>query len=299
LNPIYSQQDFLESFGAAYFPGVTAQLKVVHCEDSVYSLPYFDGRAITKWAFVDFYEPNLEVVGHSPSLRVPFIARVAKIVDPAVKDQAAFDAKYPRLSWPAPFICWKDFLTFEEFKLQVITRRSNHWKDLERVKRKIISESREMRFVENDPNPMALQKLIEWKSLRYQSTGAFDLFANPQHKKFFDEMSKKSIFRMSTLYFGETLVAVHAGALVAGRRYYWMPAHDPELNAHSPGKVLLNQMLEFSYDSGDVEFDFMIGGEEYKWLYANTCRVVTEAGVPPIKIRLRRFIKSILLLLGL
>jgi CelD/BcsL family acetyltransferase involved in cellulose biosynthesis len=44
-------------------------------------------------------------------------------------------------------------------------------------------------------------------------------------------------------------------------------------------------MLEESHRLGHTQFDFSIGGEEYKWVYATHARLLGPLGRPPLKTR--------------
>ena len=62
--------------------------------------------------------------------------------------------------------------------------------------------------------------------------------------------------------------------------------HDPELRKYSLGHQLLRSMLEESYRRKHREFDFSIGGEDYKWVYSTHARLLGAIGCPPLRQRM-------------
>lgn len=50
--------------------------------------------------------------------------------------------------------------------------------------------------------------------------------------------------------------------------YYYMPAWDPDLAAYAPSTLLLAHLIERAFDRGLERFDFMLGEEEYKAVWA-------------------------------
>ncbi len=67
-----------------------------------------------------------------------------------------------------------------------------------------------------------------------------------------------------------------------GRFGWWVPAYDPDHSKHSPGRLLLEDLMKASYERGDVEFDFLIGEEPYKFQFATHNRVIGPVGTPPL-----------------
>src|SRR5262249_4355624 len=54
--------------------------------------------------------------------------------------------------------------------------------------------------------------------------------------------------------------------------------HTPEIAYFSPGHQLVQMMLEESHRLGQREFNFSIGSNEYKWMYATHVRLVGWIG---------------------
>jgi hypothetical protein len=85
-----------------------------------------------------------------------------------------------------------------------------------------------------------------------------------------------------------------AGQSWPGRFYYRLPAYDVEFGRYSPGRVLLRNLILAAYDEGATEFDFLLGGEPYKWDFATHTRILRAAGRPSRSARLRWRADSVL-----
>jgi CelD/BcsL family acetyltransferase involved in cellulose biosynthesis len=96
---------------------------------------------------------------------------------------------------------------------------------------------------------------------------------------------------VSSISAGVQLLAVHFGALADRTFYSWIAAYDPKHSQYSPGALLLEALLVDSWRRRDVEFNFLIGDQEYKWFYATHNRVIGPQGSVPLTIRLARAAK--------
>lgn len=67
---------------------------------------------------------------------------------------------------------------------------------------------------------------------------------------------------------GDTVVAVEAGILYRGRLYSWLSAFDMAWAKHSPGRILLEESLKWSFENGVKTFDFLAGPDAYKFDWA-------------------------------
>jgi CelD/BcsL family acetyltransferase involved in cellulose biosynthesis len=68
----------------------------------------------------------------------------------------------------------------------------------------------------------------------------------------------------SVLRVGETPVAWHLGLFDEGRLYYWLPTHDVAWSNHSPGKLLLAELIARGCRDGWREIHFLTGNHDYK-----------------------------------
>ncbi len=74
--------------------------------------------------------------------------------------------------------------------------------------------------------------------------------------------------RFTVLQWDQRPIAYHFGLCYLGRYLYGIPSFDVELARHSPGEVLLRQLLLAAIDEGADSFDFGIGDEDYKYRFA-------------------------------
>lgn len=114
-----------------------------------------------------------------------------------------------------------------------------------------------------------INKMMQQKSRRYRETCVWDMLSVPEHKDFYvglSEINEDYIkIHCSALLVGKTMVATHVGLVDNSTFYYLMPAHEGgKWERYSPGRLLLEHLLEWSIENKLKIFDFTIGGEHYK-----------------------------------
>jgi CelD/BcsL family acetyltransferase involved in cellulose biosynthesis len=131
--------------------------------------------------------------------------------------------------------------------------------------------------------------LARQKSRRWQETGSRDLFAEPGYRAFYELLMARhchsGLAHASAFQVGGTVVATHCGMIFRGRFYYLMPGHEAgDWTKYSVGRLLLQNLVEWSISHGLATFDMTIGDEPYKqqwadhsiplydWVYAVTLR---------------------------
>lgn len=87
-------------------------------------------------------------------------------------------------------------------------------------------------------------------------------------------------------------MGVHLGAEWQGRFYWWVPSYDVSMRSMSPGRLLMEDVMLYTYQRGYKEFDFLLGEESYKWEYATHTRVVGPLGEPPLKVKLEKLARE-------
>jgi CelD/BcsL family acetyltransferase involved in cellulose biosynthesis len=148
----------------------------------------------------------------------------------------------------------------------------------------------------------ALDVMIEQKRKRCHSMGIPDIFSSQAIQGFYRNLSEKlgdgGRVHFSILRQGDNILAAHWGATYRDRFYYLMPTFtSEELGVYSPGRLLLENLVEWSIQSKLKIFDFTIGGEEYKKDWCDQemplfehIRTVTPLGLPYLLyICLRRY----------
>jgi len=280
---LFSTEPFLRAVAAAGFPGRRFTIESRNLAGQSYRLLVVEKAGlVASWPFLDFLEP----VGPASPLAAPvaFLPSVAlATVRCAEWSDRGDDDGSEQL--PAPRVDWTVFSTWEGFLGSVVKRRSNLVADSRRRAARLASQVGPLRFEpasEGSEATEAFDACLRWKSAQYRATSLRDLFADPRHVALFRCLQSEGALIVSALYAGARLTAVHLGARWDRRFYYWIPAYDAELARFSPGRLLTEAMLEDSYRRGDREFDFLIGGEAYKWFYATDVRVIGPLGRRPL-----------------
>lgn len=271
---IYSSLPFIEAFGKAFFPGIPLQIGDFLLQDQMWRLPTLpDGKPITTWEFIDFFEPVPSVQQQTNNTTVPYITRVSHGL---ITTQEWFD-KHLYVPYNAsPLIDWTGFDSWDAFTNHVRSRRSNIFSDAKRRRRKLEKDIGPIKFTWHDTRPEAFFSCMKWKSEQYLTSK--DSFNKPENVLFFEELAKNGLLVVSSLAAGDKILAAHLGAFWQGRCYWWIPAYDSQYAAYSPGRLMMQSMMEYSYQDGHKEFDFLIGGEDYKWDYATHTRLIAEIG---------------------
>jgi CelD/BcsL family acetyltransferase involved in cellulose biosynthesis len=122
---------------------------------------------------------------------------------------------------------------------------------------------------------LIISKMVIQKRQRYTDTGARDLLSVREHREFYEKLpsiSKTNGFDLhcSSLTVGDTIIACHVGIIHRDRFLYLMPSHDANgWLRYSPGRLLLEYLIEWSFSTNLKYFDFTIGGENYKKIWCN------------------------------
>ena len=128
----------------------------------------------------------------------------------------------------------------------------------------------------------ALAWLIERKREQYAATGARDHFALPHRRALLslllDTAEPGCAGILSTLHFGDTLVAAHLGIRSETVLHWWFPVYDPAYARFAPGWILLRELALAAPGLGLERIDLGRGDDEYK-RRAMTGEVRVGAGV--------------------
>ncbi len=161
---------------------------------------------------------------------------------------------------------------------------------------------RKSRKLERDLGPLVLRRdvadpevfsrLINWKSEQYRRTSTVRLFEVAQHRGFYEELRRRGIFRATTLHAGDRLVAGKISWQAGLRHLARLTVYDPALAGYSVGSILELEALRASFEAGDEEFDFLTGGEPYKYTWATHVRWLGPLGKEPAGQRLQRQVRA-------
>ena len=111
--------------------------------------------------------------------------------------------------------------------------------------------------------------MIVQKRQRYQETGVPDPLAAIAVQEFYRNLGPEFLhggqIHLSLLRLDGEILATHWGAVYRDRFYFLMPTFSGGLwGTYSPGRLLLEDLLEWAIAHRLRVFDFTIGGEEYK-----------------------------------
>lgn len=138
----------------------------------------------------------------------------------------------------------------------------------QRKARKLEREIGPLRYVGTDMDRSALRTLLDWKSRQYVRSDTMDVFSFPWTVKLLHALmeTRTESFhgRLSALYAGDRLVAVHMGMVSRWVWHYWFPAYDAELRQYSPGVTLHLKMAEEGAAEGLQAMDLGKGQSTYK-----------------------------------
>lgn len=134
-------------------------------------------------------------------------------------------------------------------------------------------------------NNIIIKKMIEQKSLRYQSTNAWDMFSEKHNIKFYLNFSKKELFKnldihCSYLLLNDEIIATHFGLKSNQCFFYLMPGNEfKKYGKYSPGKILLQYLIKWSYENNINSFDLTVGDEKYKKYWSNNSYSIFQSKI--------------------
>lgn len=114
----------------------------------------------------------------------------------------------------------------------------------------------------------ALDSLFAWKSAQYLQTGVPDVFAHNWARNLLSHLASVDApsFRgvLTTLHTGDELVSTHFGLQSAGVLHWWFPTYNDAFSAYSPGRVMLQMLIDSGPDLGLTKIDLGKGMSSYK-----------------------------------
>lgn len=123
---------------------------------------------------------------------------------------------------------------------------------------------------------------VRQKSRRYRETLGHDGFDVPGQKAYYLTLTERlSHAQLAYLQCGDEIIAT-AWSLIAGKRVYYLMAgyEDGKWRTHSPGWLLLEELVNWSLKNGIEIFDFGIGDEAYKMKWQEHELVLMGATFP-------------------
>jgi CelD/BcsL family acetyltransferase involved in cellulose biosynthesis len=181
---------------------------------------------------------------------------------------------------PSPWIgaesAFDDYLKQRALESRRIQRGLRHLRKLER-------EHGPLRFEFHSAAPEAVSALFRWKSEQYRRTGVTDVFGLDWTVRFVKRLLEKPVGelsgRLSALWTGQRLAAVHLGLRLRQTLHSWFPAYNTELAKYSPGLGLFVKLVEHSPACGIERIDLGAGLAAYKDSLATGVTTVARASL--------------------
>ncbi|KJB97787.1 GNAT family N-acetyltransferase [Skermanella aerolata] len=134
-----------------------------------------------------------------------------------------------------------------------------------------------------------LDKMLALKSIRSQATGADNIFdTDPGYAEFYRMLCRRElggIISVGSLTAGGRFVAAHLGLVFGNTFCGLLQASDYEnFGTHSPGGLLILEVIRQSCERGDHTLDFSLGSEAYKvdWTDDMTPLYRYDQGLTPV-----------------
>jgi CelD/BcsL family acetyltransferase involved in cellulose biosynthesis len=120
---------------------------------------------------------------------------------------------------------------------------------------------------------------------RRAATQHASLFCEPRQREYYGQLTREAAaqgwLRFARLSWHGQAIAYHFGLSYRGRFLWGIPSFDIRLSRHSPGEVLLRQVLLHAIAEGATQFDFGPGDEPYKHRFANEVTHLETWGLYP------------------
>jgi CelD/BcsL family acetyltransferase involved in cellulose biosynthesis len=171
------------------------------------------------------------------------------------------------------------------FEAWAAERKANNrsFRELARRTRKLERDHGELTYVANDTSDKAWALFLEWKRAALDAMGVkFVLDVGwardvVEAIRFADTPEFAGM--TSSLYAGDTCVAVHFGMRSARTLHWWFPSYDEAYRKTSPGLILILETLKHLEAEGRRELDFGRGDQRYKTDFMTHERLLTEGSL--------------------
>jgi CelD/BcsL family acetyltransferase involved in cellulose biosynthesis len=122
-----------------------------------------------------------------------------------------------------------------------------------------------------DTLPSMLDDLFRLHEARWRSRGEAGVLADPAVQAFHRDaaaaLTADGMLRLYRMRIGEAVAAIYYGLVWRGRAYAYIGGFDPEMPRLSPGALILRHAIGAAIAEDCGEFDFLRGGEGYKYAW--------------------------------
>lgn len=130
-----------------------------------------------------------------------------------------------------------------------------------------------------------LDAFFDQHQARWHATAYPSLFRAPEQRAFYGRLTQAADaskwLRFTVVLWDDKPIAFHFGFAYNGNFLWYKPSFDITLAHHSPGEVLLRQLILAANAEGATAFDFGLGDEPFKRRFANGVRNVRTWGLYP------------------
>ncbi|MEO9970679.1 MAG: GNAT family N-acetyltransferase [Hyphomonadaceae bacterium] len=159
----------------------------------------------------------------------------------------------------------------EAFLINQRQRFPKYGKNIRRAERLIEKEFGGMSFTADDRSTDALDWLLARKSAQYKMTGLHDVLAPDWVQRFMRNLhscrTPRFGGRLSTLRFGDSLVAAELDLISDTIVHGWITVFDNDYARYSPGHLLIKEIICDMPRTGHVVTDMGAGDSAYKKYY--------------------------------
>lgn len=273
--PPFSSDEFLTALAGAYFPG--ARPRVVECEGRQYrTLIASRGKPVSGFHPFPFYLEPLAEPFEGPVLRVPHLREVVLATTPVG------DPSPVRFAEPSPYVDLSQFGSWEELRASATPPPGIN--SPKRVEEKIRQAGRQFGAVElavDDRDEADFETLLQWKIAQYNRTWRAHRMTIPQNLDFYRDLRRRGLFQVFALRFGGRLAAGKIGLRIRGRSLWRVTVYDPDFAKYSPGSIIEMLALKACLEAGERDYDYLVGAEKYKFVFATHIRWVGHVGAEP------------------
>jgi|GEM_PF-417604 len=162
---------------------------------------------------------------------------------------------------------------WETFVAGLTNKNSSSFRNMSRYRNKMEAEKGALEFRSYVKDAEALEKLFEWKSAQYVSTGQPDILARPWikavHRRVHDFEGEDFGGVMFTVRAGGVVAAAMLGLRNKTKLHAWMIAYNPDFAKFSPGNLVWFEMMNKARAHDIDHIDFGAGLYDYKKFFSN------------------------------
>ena len=163
--------------------------------------------------------------------------------------------------------------------------------------RRLVRAAGPLSFKSNLNDPKLLSTLLTWRYARHPEADEIDGLRPDALKAllthFLSVQTAALSGRLSALYAGDQIAALHFGLVSPDVLVYWFLSFNPAFANYSPGIILLLRLIEQAGHDGIKQIDLGAGTERYKQqLHSRTIPLLAGSVVRPSALALYRRIKG-------